>query len=158
MVGGGELDELERALQEASGRGDVEGDVLDDDDEGGLDPRLADAISRRPREGRRSSWECWMANGAGGRPVISPSLPHVFGDEEASHQEQQPSPRETHEQDEVVEEFTFPSLSELGNVTREKRVGTPALANGEKNLSSRPRSALALLSLVAGGGSTKTGE
>ncbi|KAH6904246.1 hypothetical protein BKA70DRAFT_1403455 [Coprinopsis sp. MPI-PUGE-AT-0042] len=179
MVGGlkgeGELDELESIPQGGSGRGDVDDNVLrdeDDDEGGGLNPLLADAILKRPSSIRMNSKRSTsnfardglvgsvsmpgMANGGGARPTASPSLPHGFGNEEANHQEQQPSPQERHGQDEVVEEFTFPSLSELGNVAREKRVGTPALANAEKTSSSRPRSALAMSSLVAGEGSAKT--
>ncbi|KAH6904233.1 hypothetical protein BKA70DRAFT_1565954 [Coprinopsis sp. MPI-PUGE-AT-0042] len=174
VKGEGELDELESVPQEGNGRGDVDDNVLGDEDGdegGGLNPLLADAILKRPSSIRMNSKRSTsnfardglvgsvsmpgIANGGGARPTASPSLPHGFGNEGADHQEQQPSPRERHDQDEVEEEFTFPSLSELGNVAREKRVGTPALANGEKNSSSRPRSALAMSSFT-GEGSTKT--
>ncbi|KAH6903793.1 hypothetical protein BKA70DRAFT_1403857 [Coprinopsis sp. MPI-PUGE-AT-0042] len=57
MVGGGEFDEVERALQEGSERGDAEGNVLDDEDEegGGLNPLLADAILKRSSSIRMNS-------------------------------------------------------------------------------------------------------
>jgi hypothetical protein len=151
MLGGlkGELDELDGVPQEGEGRGDVDdvgNDLDDDDDEESLNPMLADAILKRPSSIRMNSKRSssnfardvglagsvsmpGMANGASGRPAVSPAFPSAFTNEEASHQEQQPSPPLRHSQDEVEEEFTFPSLSELGNVAREKRVGTP----GEKN-------------------------
>jgi hypothetical protein len=155
MVGGlkGELEELEGVPQGGEGRGDVDdvGNDLDDDDDDGesLNPMLADAILKRPSSIRMNSKRSTsnfardgvavgiagsvsmpgMANGAGVRPTVSPSLPSGFVNEDAGHQEQQPSPPSRHSQEEVEEEFTFPSLSELGNVAREKRVGTPSEKN-----------------------------
>ncbi|KAH6904231.1 hypothetical protein BKA70DRAFT_1226888 [Coprinopsis sp. MPI-PUGE-AT-0042] len=160
MVGGGEFDEVERAPQEGSERGDAEDNVLDDEDEegGGLNPLLADAILKRSSSIRMNSKRS-TSNLAGDSVVgllRSVSMPGMANGGDSNHQEQLPFPREKHYRGEVEEEFTFPSLSELGHVAREKRVPTPALADGEKNSSSMPRLVFAMSSLVAGEGSAKT--
>ncbi|KAH6903791.1 hypothetical protein BKA70DRAFT_1227436 [Coprinopsis sp. MPI-PUGE-AT-0042] len=140
----GGLDELEGIAQEGCGRGEGEDNVFnhDNDDKGGdLNPLIPG-----------------MPNDGDARPNASPALPRGLGNDHSTHQEPSELQEARREEVEVEEESTLPLPSELGIVAKEKRVRTPAQANGEKNLSSRPRSALALSSISAGGGSAKTSE
>ncbi|EAU86720.2 hypothetical protein CC1G_06481 [Coprinopsis cinerea okayama7 len=141
----GEKDDEGEGSKENDGDESRVGRGEDDSDDGSdFNALLADAILKRPSSIRMGSGSKTSSSNYGKDSSSSSKLGGLAGSVSLDgvwpatlsgmgQQDLGRAGREHAEEDPVAEEveseFTFPSLSELGNVAREKRVGTPAPAD-----------------------------